>query len=55
MARDECDNGELQPDPEIPSGGTPAAREHGHRLEHHNRQITATTPTEPESTQPEQE
>jgi hypothetical protein len=46
MPRDECENGELQPDPEAPSGGTPSAREHGQRLERHNRPITAATDQE---------
>jgi hypothetical protein len=40
---DTCDNGELQPDARRPSGGTEDERAHGHRIQHHNRPITATT------------
>lgn len=43
----DCENGELQPDPNEP-GGTLAEREHAQRIQRHNRPITATT--EPEST-----
>lgn len=47
---DEGDNGERQPDSTRPGGGTDEEREHGRRIESHNRPIT--TPTDPEATKP---
>ena len=47
---DECENGEVQPDSSQPGGGTAEEREHGHRIQHHNRPITS--PTDPEAVRP---
>lgn len=43
----DCENGELQPEP----GRTAEEREHGRRIQTHNRPITA--PIEDESTRPD--
>ena len=43
----DCDNGELQPEP----GRTAEEREHGRRIQTHNRPITA--PIEDEATRPD--
>lgn len=48
---DECENGEVQPDSSQPGGGTAEEREHGHRIQHHNRPIA--TPTDPEAVRPD--
>lgn len=45
------DNGERQPDPDLPDGGTEGHRRDGARIEHHNRPIAV--PTEAASTRPE--
>jgi hypothetical protein len=48
---DEGDNGERQPDPAEPSGGTAADRAHGERIEEHSEPVTS--PTEQEATRPD--
>ena len=48
---DEGDNGERQPDPGEPSGGTASDRATGEAIEEHSR--PATSPTDQEATRPD--